>query len=456
MPPRRFLTRMVIAWLPVACLLGLAFVAASPGSSETRLAGHLSISPTNFYGGQAVTFSGDIGRSGKHKIWLEFNMNRPGDGWTKIDGSNHYTDASGHFNFQFPARGMLNISVRVATQGSATDGVKFQAVDQAVSIAVQPAGDLYNLGACSASFAPFKSYEAVASEPFQVKVDATPDGEPALKGRKVTLQQRTPSDSWTNVATSTLDGDGKAAFPITLPTTGQTVYRAVLGSVTSGVNKIGWFPSFPTAVDPLHRPAKPLLANVNNPAGLDPTVLDAVAVAPADPTADKFIVAWNQGAPPTSPENADGSDTVGLGGTAHVSGLVPDQDYGFSVFTKSVDGICSTAAATATGHTDPTPPVTNVHTTDVGFDHVSLAWDLPNIPDGLIDDIKVRRADGGTPPTSPAGGVGFDFPPFPNDTSFTDFSVAASSTYSYSVFVKVNGVWSVAASVPSVTTGAQP
>jgi hypothetical protein len=444
---------MVIAWLPVACLLGLAFVAAPPGSSETRISGSLSISPQHFYGGEAVTFSGSIGRGGKHKIWLEFNMNRPGDGWTKIDGSNHYTDASGHFKFQFPARGMLNISIRVASQGTATPGVKFQAEDQAVSVAVQPGGDLYNLGACSASYAQFKSYDAVATEPFQIKVDATPDGEPALKSRKVTLQKRTPSDSWTKVATSTLDGDGKASFPITLPTTDQTVYRAVLGSVTGGVNKIGWFPSFPTTVDPLHRPAQPLLAHVNNPGGLDPTVLDANAVPPADPTADKFIVAWNQGAPPTNPQNAEGSDTVGLGGTAHASDLVPDHDYGFAVFTKSADGICSTAAATATGHTDPTPPVTNVHTTDVGFDHVSLAWDLPNIPDGLIDEIKVRRADGNTPPTNPAG---FSLPDFDvSSTSAFDNDVAPSTTYSYSVFVKINGVWSVNAST-TVTTGAQP
>jgi hypothetical protein len=351
---------------------------------------------------------------------------------------------------------MLNISIRVASQGTATPGVQFQAVDQAVSVAVQPGGNLYDLGPCSASFAQFKSYDAVATEPFQIKVDATPDGEPALKGRKVTLQKRTPSDSWTQVATSTLDSNGKASFPITLPTTDQTVYRAVLGSVTGGVNKIGWFPSFPTTVDPLHRPAQPLLAHANNPVGLDPTVLDANAVPPADPAADKFIVAWSQGAPPTNPQNADGTDTIGLGGTAHASDLVPDQDYGFAVFTKSADGICSTAAATATGHTDPTPPVTNVHTTDIGYDHVSLAWNLPNIPAGLIDDIKVRRADGGSPPTSPAGGVGYEFPPYPDDTTFTDFDVAPSTTYSYSVFVKINGVWSVAASVASVTTGAQP
>ncbi|HWJ82727.1 MAG TPA: fibronectin type III domain-containing protein [Nocardioides sp.] len=452
----RFRAASLLAWLPVACLLGLAFV-ATPGASEAQTAGSLSISPTHFYGGQAVTFSGSIGRSGKHKIWLEFNMNRAGDGWTKIEGSTRYTDAQGHFKFQFPARGMLNISIRVASQGTATPDIKFQAIDQAVSVAVQPGGNLYGGGPCSAGFRPFKAYDTVSTEGFQVKVDATPDGEPPLKGRKVVLQKRTATNGWTKVAAGSLDKNGEASFPVTLSTTDETVYRAVLGSVTGGVNKIGWFPSFPTYVDPHQRPGTPAVALVtdHDPGAPNPTDLD-VSGTPGGPLTDKVVVAWSPGAAPTDPLNAQDYAVADPGATVHVTDLVPAQSYGFAVFARSAAGICSTLAATDAEQTDPTPPVSNVHTTDVQPTSVSLAWDLPNIDPNLIDEMKVRRADGGSPPTSPAGGVQFDSPPFSGDTSFTDFTVAPSTTYSYSVFVKINGVWSVAASLASVTTGAQP
>ena len=447
MASRRFLTRMVIAWLPVACLLGLAFVAASPGSSAIRISGSLSISPKEFYGGQAVTFSGSIG-SGKHKIWLEYNM---GHGWTRIEGSNKTTDASGHFKFQFPARGMNNIKLRVATQGAATPQVNFTAVDQAVSLTVRSQEALDSTTDCRPDLQLYKSYYAPTATPLDIHVDATPDGEPPLKGRTVTLQSRTGSGSWTSVATSKLDDHGEATFAVTASTTDEVVYRAVLGAIKNGVNRIGWFPSFPTYVDPQDRPHVATAVHTADPTPGSPNPAD-IDLTWNDGTAST-IVAWNKGSTaPLTPDGADDVRVVTGGSPINLDDLVPDQQYAFSVFTRTGHGVCADPQS-ATGQTDPTPPVTNVHAPDVQWDYVGLAWDLPDIPPGIIDEIKVRRKDGATAPTDPAGPAVADYD-FATDNT-TDVSVAPSTTYSYSVFVKINGVWSVAAST-TVTTGAPP
>ena len=114
------------ALLALSVVLGLALTAPSTASTkEPARKASLSISPNQFYGGQGLRFTGDIG-SGKTRIWLEYHMGRPGDRWTKIEDSNRTTSANGSFSFRFPARGMNNISLRVAARGRATPPVRLR------------------------------------------------------------------------------------------------------------------------------------------------------------------------------------------------------------------------------------------------------------------------------------------------------------------------------------------
>ena len=91
-------------------------------------------------------------------------------------------------------------------------------------------------------------YFVLNGVPFVVRVDTSPDGEPILAGRAVTLQKRAADGSWVNVATGTIDDRGLADFQQVIRDSGSVVYRARLEAWTAGGSKIGWFPSFPTEV----------------------------------------------------------------------------------------------------------------------------------------------------------------------------------------------------------------
>lgn len=233
----------VVWWLPAVCLMSV--LALAPLISAQAVSGSLSVTPGAFYGGQAVTFSGDMGMSGRRKVWLEFHMNRPGDSWSRISGSDHYTSSSGRFSFNFPARGMLDISLRVATRGSATPSVLFQAHDQSVALSVLPLG---GLPLDLSQVIEYLRYVVLRGVPFLLRVDAAPGGEPVLEGRSVTLQKRTASGSWQTVATGAVDHRGYADFKQVIVDTSAVVYRARLGKWTVGGSRMGWFPSFPTEV----------------------------------------------------------------------------------------------------------------------------------------------------------------------------------------------------------------
>ncbi|HQR25587.1 MAG TPA: hypothetical protein PLP61_00995 [Nocardioides sp.] len=239
----------LLAWLPVLALAALLFVSPPPSSAK-RVAGSLDLAPNQFYGGQGVTFKGGLGSAGSQTIWLEYNMNRPGDAWTRIEGFTTSTDANGQFDFTYPARSMLNISLRVSSAGIATPAVKSQADDQELALSVVPSDSrvLRVFGSRE-----YLRYPAVAGQSFVVKVDTSPKGTPVLVGRTVTLQERLDNGQWQSVGTDTVDRDGFAQFQRTVSSAGEVVYRARAEDWTAGGSEIGWFPSYPTYVE-VHRP----------------------------------------------------------------------------------------------------------------------------------------------------------------------------------------------------------
>src|SRR6478609_305458 len=99
----------------------------APRPGQTAAAS-LAIDPTDFYvGGQAITFSGNIGVSGKRTITLQQNMMRPGDEWGDIDGFSRTTKKGGGFSFTYPAPSMFGICYRVVSDTYATPAVVFKA-----------------------------------------------------------------------------------------------------------------------------------------------------------------------------------------------------------------------------------------------------------------------------------------------------------------------------------------
>lgn len=459
------LLRRAAAWVPVACLLGVT-VASAPATSRSGESGSLGVTPRDFYGGQAVTFRGATGRQGRTPIWLEFHMGRSGDSWTRIEGSGQRTAPDGSFDFRFPARGMLNIQVRVAWRGGATPPELFRAHDQAVSLSVQPSdGRLYSNGPCSASYRRFLSYETVSQEPSTIVVDTAAGGGPVLAGRRLTLQRRVDGDTWRQVATGSVGADGTHAFrDVRVTGSAPVAFRVRMEPWTAGGSEIGWFPSFPTYLEPLHRPAAVGSASASRP-GVDPglgaphpEVLDLGWTLPVDDRTKEVVLAWNRdGGPVTDLGRADVVRVLDASGGSVVDGLVPARQYRFAVLTRSEDGICSAAVA-ATGTTAPAPtpePVPSLAGT-AGADRVGLDWVLPARTASLVA-VAVTRVVGAGPAAPPRTGrdvVGAgDLAA--GTTSFTDTGVAPSTTYTYGVFVRNRwGVWSPlgAGSAVTVTT----
>ncbi|HWJ80685.1 MAG TPA: family 16 glycosylhydrolase [Nocardioides sp.] len=221
-------------------------VAADPAAA--RQTASLSVSPDKYYAGQGLRFSGSLRRSGRQTVWLEYNMNRPGDAWTRIEGTNHATDASGRFSFRNPAPAMYNISLRVNSASGPTPGHLFHAVDELMTLAVRPASGHWSAPVGGWGYVDFRSYPAVAGDPFVVTVDTSPEGGPVLAGRTVALQQRVKASTWQSVGTGTVGNDGLVTFRRTVDTAGIVVYRARAEAWRKAGSRIGWNPSFPTYV----------------------------------------------------------------------------------------------------------------------------------------------------------------------------------------------------------------
>lgn len=244
-------TALSVAALTTATLAtpGATAVPAPPSTSAPSRGsspGPLTVSPTVFVAGQAITFRGALPRPGRRAIHLQFHMNRPGDRWTDVKKSTRRTTAAGRFKFRFPAPAMFNISYRVVGGGMVTRAHLFYAKPQAVTLSVNGADER----ASSVTVLPLL--------PFTVLVDSAADiypdrklEPPVLLGRSIDLQERVNGDQWQTIATSPALADGRALFGLPASLSGERVLRARVANYTVNGDRIGWTASWPTYIQVL-------------------------------------------------------------------------------------------------------------------------------------------------------------------------------------------------------------
>lgn len=240
--------------------VGLLYAAASlPGapaahppqaaptlSSATTAA--LSVSPTNYVGGQRLTWTGSVGHSGERSLVLQFNMgSATGNHWTTVDGFHARTRADGSFSFTYPAPSMFNIRYRVKAGKYLSTARVFNAKTQDLTIRVtgQPENN---------TNAPAR---VSVGQAFGITVDTTPDNIyrspesqnlPVLRGRTLTLQERTAASTWRTLDTATVGADGRGYFSGLDEAAGVAVYRVRAEDYFTKGNRIGWTQSFPLYV----------------------------------------------------------------------------------------------------------------------------------------------------------------------------------------------------------------
>ncbi|HVQ89310.1 MAG TPA: hypothetical protein VMT88_14125 [Actinomycetes bacterium] len=214
------------------------------GPASATISGALTVSPSRYVGGQAVTFDGRLGVSGARKIWLQSYMGRPGDEWTRVEGFHSRTSRNGSFKFRYPAPSMFGIKYRVAARGHATPAYTFNARSQDLVLTTVPNSSGVGTG------------EALAGHPFTIKVDTTPVlshrpdlPSPVFAGRALTLQRRDAQGRWHKLASTTTDNSGNGSFVVPASDPGCPIFRVRQEAWTKGGSNVGWFPSFPTPVD---------------------------------------------------------------------------------------------------------------------------------------------------------------------------------------------------------------
>lgn len=253
---------VALATAPLA-VVGLSPVApvapaAATQSSSTpppsqRVSGALRVSPERFVGGQALTFVGRIPAASDSRLKIQTLFNRPGDRWVTRPGVVGRSNDRGEFRFVEPGPSNYKIRYRVrAANGRVSAPVQFEPRQQEVVL---------SLGG-----APVQQPGRVASgSRFSIMVNTTPTGRgdlgrpaPAFPGRTLALQERVAGNRWATIDTAPSTTDGTARFDLTAGAPGRTAYRIRQAAITSGVNEIGWFPSFPLQVQVLAPGARPV------------------------------------------------------------------------------------------------------------------------------------------------------------------------------------------------------
>lgn len=342
------LVRAGAAWLPVLALLLVTL--ASPSPTSARAQGRLDVSPGRYYAGQSLTWTGDLGVAGKRTIRLQRNLGRAGDAWEDVEGFRSSSRADGSFSFSFPGPGMRNVSYRVVADGAVTQPVSFTPRFQEVVLGADPTGRCAPDGL------------AVAGEEVRLEVDTAPPAvgpnDPfPLPGRELTLQRRVQTDQWDPVATGAAGDNGLESFPLTLGTTGEVVYRVRMERWTTGGDDVGWFPSFPTYVDVVARPAPATALAAGDVTQTSATLTWSL---PADASRTEVVVTrLPGGTAPTQPgQPGAASYELPAGRTAFTdSSLQPSTEYTWAVFTRNGHGVCDDDAPAASATTlDPPPP----------------------------------------------------------------------------------------------------
>jgi hypothetical protein len=235
-----------------AALAGLVAVpVAQPAQATVTLSAapaSLSVSPTNYVGGQRLSWSGSVGHAGERRLVLQFNMGvATGNHWTTVADFHDRTRPDGSFAFTYPAPSMFNIRYRVKAGEYVSAARVFNAKTQDLTIRVtgQPEN---NTGA--------PAYVGVG-DTFGITVDTAPDnifrspesqGLPVFGGRALVLQERTGASTWRTLDRTTVGNDGLGRFTGLSEDAGVAVYRVRAEDYTTGGNQVGWIPSFPLYV----------------------------------------------------------------------------------------------------------------------------------------------------------------------------------------------------------------
>lgn len=246
--------RVLASWW--VAVLGSALIAPATLSSADAAAipgPSLSFSPNGGYahasyvGGQGLTLRGSLGVPGVRPIWIQSNMNRPGDAWTRVEGYRGTTTASGTFTLPITAPDMFNISFRVVGRGGhPTPRVTFNAKTQEISAWV----------AGPSPRDPAHPGHPVAGQLFTLIADTTPAlfrrpdviGLPVFQGRTLTLQRSYDGDTWQDLGTTTVGSDGLGRFPDLYEDAGTVIYRVRAEDWTAQGSAVGWTSTFPTYV----------------------------------------------------------------------------------------------------------------------------------------------------------------------------------------------------------------
>jgi hypothetical protein len=339
---RRVLTAAVY-WLPVVAVVAALFAVPS-SNGESRAVVGLRVSPgANTYGGQKLTFSGDMGR-GIQRIRLE-RRDRLGSPWGTVTDPRtgkpfvRRTKANGTFSFDFPAPAMNGTYFRVASGKAVTRAHQFATVHQDADV---------HLVEVYPSDVPLPRGFAVANESFRIAVDTADHDrfgnptKPILVGRTVDLQVRV-GDGWNHVATATVRKDGWLNFGTDVrPTvTGSKpeVYRAVMQSWTEDGDRIGWMPSVPFYLNVVLRPDPVRNLDSNE----TPSSVKLTWGLPTDPDRARIVIARTAGA--GAPQPSAGTphqvlDTIPGGETSYTDGTVNSGwTYKYAVYTVSRDGV---------------------------------------------------------------------------------------------------------------------
>lgn len=336
----------------------VAVVGASPSTSAERAASSLTVTPETFVGGQALYLVGTISGAPNSSLKIETLFNRPGDTWNTRDEVVATTDGAGNFNFVYPGPNNFGIKFRVqAANGQTSPEVLLEPRQQEVVLSLNGGPDQ----------APGT---VVMGDIFTIDVNTTPTGRgnlgrpaPPFPGRELALQQRVRGNQWKTVDTALASDQGTATFTLTADYLGPLAYRIRQDDIRTGVDQIGWFPSFPLeitvvapgaalAAAPASRTAAPAPLRTDATTSTDARSVGATPLASElyqwGPTQWDF--AWEEGESLTDPpyrgtkrqgrwiDRSDGSGRAshyngGMALSTNVSEFAGDGDHGATSVT---------------------------------------------------------------------------------------------------------------------------
>lgn len=225
----------------VALLLLTLLPATGPAAAASK--GRLSVGPTVHVPGQKLTFSGSLGVRGVRPIKLQQHLSRPGDSWADRTGVVARTKRDGSFSFTYPAPAMKELRLRVASGKHTTPAWTASPKAQDLTVRLLEVPGL-------------ETGRVLAGVPFTLLVDTTPTFPhrpdlpgPAFRGREITLQRQKENLRWETVANGTTNGQGRIGFVQSLNDPGTAIYRVRQEDYRDNGHRIGWFPSFPIAVE---------------------------------------------------------------------------------------------------------------------------------------------------------------------------------------------------------------